>query len=180
MRGIDPPRNSWLYRLGLFPKTTAVCHLVLVGAVTTSRTAVVAKDIRLFDFENPGLSSGWTAARDIIASRGIPPKPRPDEIDSSDNYAAHVETSGQSGFYSKPGRVPRNWENCDQITFWVFRMPGQARETVLEFHAYGPRDETRFWRKMSLAHTGWKRVSLPRRIGANIAIKRIHSRDRGW
>jgi len=156
MRRIDHPRNSLLYRLGLFPKTTSVCYLVLFGVATTNNTAmVVAKELRLFDFESAGLSSGWTVVRDITASRDLPPQPRPDETDSSDNHAAHLETSGQSGFYSKPGTVPKNWGNCDQITFWVFRMPGQARETVLEFHAYGPGYPLNRKRQQIALQSGW-------------------------
>lgn len=116
----------------------------------------------LFDFDEP-LGQDWTAAKAIKAQAGTLEASTPkEELAPPSGRAVHVATTGEGGLYTKQGRIDNDWLATAELSVWFYRSPEEARqrpETTVEWQLIEADDKARFWRKITLDHTGWKRYS---------------------
>lgn len=125
---------------------------------------VTGNEVVLFDFEKGKLSIDWSAIGEIEVTRKEQPvSPQGSRIRPERNGLS-ITTKGNAGVFAKSGRVPKDWTEYSEISFWVFRDAEEAKKhpkSILEVQIYESDGKARFWRKFEVNHTGWKRISLP-------------------
>lgn len=110
------------------------------------------------------LSTDWSAVGKISARREPGPDTDPTLKSGPSGNAVWVETEGSAGLYAKSGTIPADWKQFDHVIFWLHRSKEEAeqrKESVMEVQVYEPEGRARFWRKITLSHTGWKEFRLP-------------------
>ena len=137
----------------------------VVLSVCMLTAGVRAEERVLFGFDDGRrLSAQWSAVGKINAKRETGPAfTDPNEQTPSGN-AVSVDTEGQAGIFAKSGTVAKDWSQFGEVSFWVHRSPEEAQkrqESVIEVQVYEPSGRARFWRRVSLAHTGWQEIRVP-------------------
>lgn len=140
----------------------AVVCLLLVGAATAA-----ADEIVLFDFERPGLGAKWSAFGKLRAAREPVEEAPPQAEIPPAGHAVTIATDGNGGLFAKSGAIPGDWRAYGELRFWLYcPQPGGNGDAVppppeLEVQLVERDGRARFWRKVVVDHTGWKRYSLP-------------------
>jgi len=135
-----------------------LCVVALLSA-----GAVAAEERLLFDFEKEALSNQWSAIRNIRVIRDDGPE-APDAEGAPGGKAVQVDTKGSGGLYCKPGPIPTDWRKFSEVSVWVYRSAEEVKarpKSTIEFQMYEADGRARFWRKVEVDHTDWKRVSAP-------------------
>ena len=152
---------------GIGPR--AICRIVspaLLVAVLCWSGGARAEDQLLFDFDRRSLSDDWSAMGRITVAREPVPSASADAGIVPSGRGASADTAGGGGLFAKSGKVPRDWRQFESVSFWVYRAPDEARRrptSTIEIQIYESDGKARFWRRVDLAHTGWKRFSEPLR-----------------
>lgn len=131
----------------------------------------VAQEIApLFDFEQPGLSNQWTAVSRIEAARiALPADALPKEAPKGGPAGFGLElksAAGSCGLYSKPNLLPGDLRSAAEVELWIFRSADEAKKhpaSNLELQFVEGDGRTRFFRKLEVSHTGWKKFEVPLR-----------------
>jgi hypothetical protein len=137
---------------------------VLAAIVLLLSGAARAEEQLLFDFDSRSLSEEWSAIRQITVAREPVPAPSAQAGIVPAGRGARVDTAGRAGLFAKTGKVPRDWRQFESVSLWIYRSPEEARRrptSIVEIQIYESDGKTRFWRRVDLAHTGWKRFSVP-------------------
>ncbi len=140
---------------------------VIVGLLALIPAISVSAEPRvLFDFERSGLGADWSAVRQITVARQPVPAFSQQAVVAPAGHGVRVSTAGAAGLFAKSGKVPQDWRPFESVSFWVYRSPEEAGRRPLstaEVQIYESDGKARFWRRVELDHTGWKKVSLPLR-----------------
>lgn len=145
-----------------------VCRVVwlMVAAWLGIVASAGAEERVLFDFEMGSLGEQWAAQGPVAVARQ--PLPAPVDVAGPGavptGQAIRLRVQGEAAFLTRRGQLPPlDFPTTRSVAFWVYRAPGTAEPTTLELQCYEPDNKTRFWRKLVLDHTGWKRVEAPLR-----------------
>jgi len=120
----------------------------------------------LFDFEQGDLKGAWTAVRKIEAARTPVPEPAAKVEDGPDGQGLWLTSPGEGGLFSQPGKVPADWQDFAELSFWLYRTADEAAQhpvSTLDVQVLESDGKTKFWRKLVVDHTGWKKVTVPLR-----------------
>ena len=162
------------------PRRTQLILLVATWGIAGLAACSVAEDRVLFDFEKKRLSVDWSAVGKIRVNRVPIPAAKEVKGNRPSGKGIIVETEGRGGVFCKSGRVPGDWSKFSELSFWVHRSEKDAKQTpksVLEIQIYEAGAKAKFWRRITVSHTGWKRVSVPLRW-FRWGPKRVPSWDR--
>jgi hypothetical protein len=137
--------------------------LLLPEFAAGSRGAEAKKAETLFDFEQE-LAASWSAQGDLQAARK--PLVEAGPAQGPERSGVEIRAAARSGLATRPGKIPRDWRKYEELAFWVYRAPEEARRTpssAIEVQLLETDLKARFWRKVDLRHEGWKQLTLPLR-----------------
>jgi hypothetical protein len=127
--------------------------------------SVLAQDIvTLFDFERERLSNEWTgvgkieAARVELAQDDLPKEGGPG------GFGVRLKSAGGGGLFTKAPKLPVELLSAAEVELWIHRSADEAKAhptSVMEVQFLEGGGPVRFFRKVELTHTGWKKVELP-------------------
>lgn len=120
----------------------------------------------VFDFEQPGLGDSFSAAGKLSASRVALPKAELPDGGGPAGFGVELKSEGGGGLFSKPGKLPADLLKTAEVELWVFRSADEAKAHptgVIEVQFLEAGRTARFFRKVELTHTGWKKFELPLR-----------------
>lgn len=152
----------------------AILWTLVWAPVSCVGTATVfAQDVKtLFDFEGRALGADWQGSGRIEASRVELEEaklPAGDGPGRPAGYGVRLKSPGGGGLFSKGFAMPVDWRATAELEFWVYRSAEEAaaRPTSwIDAQLLSPDGKTKFFRKVELAHTGWKKLELPLRYFA--------------
>lgn len=133
-----------------------------------SSAAASAQDVKtLFDFEGRALSADWQGSGRIEASRvelerdQLPAGEMPGQ---PAGYGVRLKSPGSGGVFSKGFAAPVDWRSTAELEFWVYRSADEAAArpaSLVDVQLLSKDGRTKFFRKVELSHTGWKKFELP-------------------
>ena len=118
---------------------------------------------RLFDFETP-LTQNWSASGDLRAAGARAPATPEADGPRPQGRCVNVRTAGRAALVARSGRIPDDWRKFQELSFWIYRSTEAARDhpqSVLEVQLFEPDGRARFWRRVAVTHSGWKKYSVP-------------------
>ena len=134
----------------------------LIALVVLGYGSVFAHDetTRVLEgFEQRSLSKRWSIAGKLDVSR-ISNQNTDFPLELRRNrYAARIQTEGKSGFYTTTLRLPRKWQDVNEISFWAFRsLRNRTTDSVptLEIRFLESDGLAQFWKRFKIDHIGWK------------------------
>jgi hypothetical protein len=149
----------------LFAFTLSCC-----GWLGSAERGAAQEITPLFDFEQPGISNQWTAVSLIEAARvALPGDALPKEAPQGGPAGFGLElksATGSCGLYSKPNLLSGDLRTGAELELWIFRSEGEAKKhpaSNLELQFVEGDGRTRFFRKLEIAHVGWKKYEVPLR-----------------
>ncbi|MEO1529162.1 MAG: hypothetical protein AAFX06_27390 [Planctomycetota bacterium] len=139
--------------------------VVLAGCLLLAATSFAQERSLEITFESGNLGERWSAIRKITASR-VPAPALTDQKgeDAPAGKALAIQSAANSGLFLKQGKGPSDWTTCGEVSFWAYRSPEEVAKhaaSTIELQIYEADPGARFWRKTTLDHTGWKRISVP-------------------
>ena len=138
--------------------TLITCLLCLASGLSAQEPALE------ITFETGSLSDDWSAIKAISAARVSAPDVPANVQDGPAGKALAIKSAGNAGVFLKVGKGPSDWSQCSEISFWAYRSPEEAAKnatSTLEVQIYEKQPGARFWRKITLDHTGWKEINVP-------------------
>ncbi len=130
-----------------------------------------ADQLLLFDFDKAPLADNWTSGgrgRIQAVRQRLPgidgEQPATPALVPTD-YGVTIRSAGQSGLFCRSNMIPQDWTGFETLHFWVYREPQSPEQAVstLEIRLFESDGKARFWRKVEVAHDGWKELSVPLR-----------------
>jgi hypothetical protein len=117
----------------------------------------------LSDFEQPGLAQQFEALAKIQLSREPIAEAAPAAGPTGTALRAKLE--GQGTFVTKNGALKQDLLNASDVELWIHRSADDAEggAATLEVQFFEPDGQARFWSKLTVDHTGWKKHTLPLR-----------------
>jgi hypothetical protein len=137
--------------------------LVCVAAAANQQAAQPAVN---FDFEQPGLSSQWSAQGNVQVRRVKVADVADAGEKGATGFCVQIDATTPGNFGTLSGKVPRDWRAFDEVSFWVHRTDAEAKRaasTPIELQLIESDGKTRFWRRVDLAGSGWQEVRVPLR-----------------
>lgn len=150
----------------MFGRTALIAGSIAAGAYAPGPLEVSAFEPPRIDFEDERLSTVWSAAGDVSASReALPVAVAADDELPDRPYGSGVRLSSADGggmIYTREGALASDWSAYERISLWIWRSAerAEAGATTIELQMIEP-GGGRFWRKLALDHAGWERVELP-------------------
>lgn len=144
--------------------------LVWAVAWCFSTAAGFAQDMKtLFDFEERALSVDWQgsgrieSARLELARDKLPPGAMPG---GPAGFGVRLKSPGGGGLFSKGFAAPVDWRSTAELELWVYRSADEAAAraaSLIDVQLLSQDGKTKFFRKVELSHTGWRKLELPLR-----------------
>lgn len=140
--------------------------VALVGFVAWLSVAAAcpADEIVLFDFERRGLGEQWSAVGKITAARVPVAGEIPEGEIAPAGQMLALTSEGAGGIYAREGTLPGDWRTFREVRFWMRRAgepAADAKPAALELQLLEADGRTRFWRKIEVAHGGWRQYRVP-------------------
>ena len=135
-------------------------HLIALAVIGYGSVFAHDETTRVLEgFEQRSLSKRWGIAGKLNVSRvSNQDTDFPLEL-RRNRYAARIQTEGKSGFYTTTLRLPRKWQDVNEISFWAFRSPrNRTTDSVptLEVRFLESDGLAQFWKRFKIEHIGWK------------------------
>lgn len=141
--------------------------IVAAWAACLPVAAAHSDETLLLDFDTHSISDGWSRVGEMEFSA----QPLPEAMAETSpglhpaGQGLSIQTSGPAGLFVKDEQlVPRDWSRFRDLSLWIYRDPAEASRhptTVMEIHVSQRNTQADFWRRVDLAHAGWKRITLP-------------------
>lgn len=147
--------RAWWMRLVGFSLTAVIC-VSIASAEDAARP--------LFSFDDTAAVDALIALNNLPLEVAAPPEAAPGG--GPQGSALHVVGRGGDGVYAKRDAVALaglDWPRVRTLTFWIFRPTGLTKPTPIEVQFMEADGKTRFWRRVDLDHSGWKRYDVPLR-----------------
>jgi hypothetical protein len=120
--------------------------------------------VTLFDFEGAKLSNDWTGVGKIEAARVELAKDDLPKEGGPTGFGVSLKSAGGGGLFTKAPRLPAELLSAAEVELWIHRSTDEAKAhpaSVIEVQFLEGGGPVRFFRKVELTHTGWKKIELP-------------------
>ncbi len=134
------------------------------AATALTVVAAVSRADVWLEFESPGAAAAWTVGRGAQVTL-VDAAPAPSEV------AGGAGPAGRALRFAAPGgggaylsAVPDGLASAGSVALWVRRVGADAPAAEVEVHFVEPDGRSRFWRKITLEGSDWRRVEFPLRF----------------
>ncbi|WP_425615957.1 hypothetical protein NA78x_005893 [Anatilimnocola sp. NA78] len=145
--------------------------LTFFVAVCLARAAIAQEQATkvIWDFEQQGLGSQWSAIGKLSAAREpheVAEQPRAAKKDDLLPGGQVVKLDAQAGsYFATKKELPRvAWERAERVSFWVFRSAGEAKrdaDCTFDLQFFDGANRALFARKLVVKGSGWQQVEVP-------------------
>ncbi len=140
-----------------------MCKLIVPCLIFLSANVLAQEPVPLFDFEQAGLGDDWAAVGKIAAARvELARDDLPKEGPAG--FGLELKSAGGGGLFTKAKTLPVGLLDALEVELWVHRSADEARAhpaSTIEVQFLEGGGPVRFFRKVELTHTGWKKIELP-------------------
>ena len=120
--------------------------------------------VTLFDFEGERLSNEWTGIGKIEAARVELAKDDLPKQGGPAGFGVRLKSVGGGGLFTKAPKLPVELLSAAEVELWIHRSADEAKAhptSTMEVQFLEGGGPVRFFRKVELTHTGWRKVELP-------------------
>lgn len=138
---------------------TVLCRFLLVVLTFSPVAVALEKPLLISDFDQTVPAQKWMKSGNVILKLSDTSQSQIKEISGN---ALNVTFEDKKSFiYSPSSLFNSELKSYDHVTFWLHKQ--DEGDVVFEFQIMDKSNTSRFWRKVTVSHKGWKKITLPLR-----------------
>ena len=138
---------------------TVLCRFLFVVLTFSPVAVALEKPLLISDFDQTVPAQKWMKSGNVILKLSDTSQSQIKEISGN---AINVSFEDKKSFiYSPSSLFNGELKSYDHVTFWLHKQ--DEGDVVFEFQIMDKSNTSRFWRKVTVSHRGWKKITLPLR-----------------